>query len=361
MVEEVEVVIVGAGPIGIEMAVALARHGIRYAHFEAGSLGWTIGWFAPDTTFFSSPERIAISGVPLQVVAQRKATREEYLNYLRGVVQQFDLRVRTYRKVTAVDRLADGAFTVKSERSSHGTGGPSASARLGEGVEMTSTKARYVVLAIGDMHRPNEIGVPGESLPHVSHFLAEPHEYFGTRVVIYGGKNSAAEAALRLYRVGAHVSLVYRGAELSKDKIKYWIYPELMSLIAEGKIDFHASTTISAIQSGAVRVSSSGTDREIAADFVLLLVGYGQDPSLFEQAGLALEGPGLKPSYDPNTMETSVPGIFVAGTGSAGSQLGGCKEFIETSHGHVDRILAKILGQPAPVSGPPRELECRES
>lgn len=228
-------------------------------------------------------------------------------------------------------------------------------------MEKMSTKARYVIFAIGDMHRPNEIGVPGESLPHVSHFLAEPHMYFGKRVVIYGGKNSAAEAALRLYRVGARVSLVYRGSELSKDKIKYWIYPELMSLIREGKIEFHPSTTISAIESASARVSSSGTERDISADFVLLLVGYGQDPSLFQRAGLALEGAGLKPLYDPNTMETSVPGIFVAGTGSAGSQLGGCKEFIETSHVHVDRILAKIMDRPAPVSEPLRELECRES
>jgi thioredoxin reductase (NADPH) len=361
MVRETEVVIVGAGPIGIEMAAALSRHGIPYAHYEAGSIGWTIGWFAPDTTFFSSPERIALSGVPLQILGQRKATREEYLNYLRSVVQQFGLSIQTYRKVTSVQRQVDGSLMVSTERSSHGIGGPPVRERLQPGVEPMKTKARCVVFAIGDMHRSNLLGVPGESLPHVSHFLAEPHTYFGKRVVIYGGKNSAAEAALRLYRVGAHVSLVYRGPELSKEKIKYWIYPELVSLINEGKIDFYPSTTVTAISPQTVRLCTSNKESEVAADFVLLLVGYGQDPSLYQHAGVQLEGPGLKPCYDPDTMETSVPGIFVAGTGSAGSQLGGCKEFIETSHVHVDKILAKILGRPAPSTEPLREVECRES
>jgi thioredoxin reductase (NADPH) len=358
-VRETEVVIVGAGPVGVEMAVALSRHGISYVHYEAGSIGWTIGWFAPDTTFFSSPERISIAGVPLQVIAQRKATREEYLNYLRGVVQQFGLSIQSYRKVTAVERQSDGSFIVRSERSFQGVGGPRRP-DLDSGMEPMQVKARQVVLAIGDMHRPNELAIPGESLPHVSHYLGDPHAYFGKRVVIYGGRNSAAEAALRLYRVGARVALVYRGSELPRDHIKYWIYPELAGLMGEGKIEFYPSTEISSITSNAVLARSGEREHSLAADFVLLLVGYRQDPSLYQQAGLELTGSGLKPYYDPDTMESSVPGIFVAGTGSAGSQLGGVKEFIETSHVHVEKILAKILGRPAPVSEPLRDIGSRE-
>jgi thioredoxin reductase (NADPH) len=211
------------------------------------------------------------------------------------------------------------------------------------------------------MHLPNTLGISGESLPHVSHFLAEPHSYFGKRVVICGGKNSAAEAALRLYRIGAHVSLVYRGPQLQSERIKYWIYPELMSLIAAGAIDFYPSAHMASISEQLIVLSCAGQERKIAADFVLLLTGYRQDPTLYRQAGLALEGPGLKPCYNPDTMETSVPGIFVAGTGAAGSQLGGCKEFIETSHVHVEKIIAKLLGRAAPLTEPPRELDCRES
>ncbi len=357
--QETGVVIVGAGPIGIEMAVALSRHGIPYVHYEAGSIGWTIGWFAPDTTFFSSPERIAIAGVPLQVLAQRKATREEYLNYLRGVVQQFGLSIESYRKVTSVEGRPDGSFVVSTQRSLRGVGGADGS-DLAPGTEPKQIKARYVVLAIGDMHRPNELGIPGESLPHVSHYLSDPHSYFGKRVVICGGRNSAAEAALRLYRVGAHVTLVYRGSELPSDHIKYWLYPELAGLIKEGKIEFHPSTEINSISSQQVTVCAGGNERTIGADFVLLLVGYRQDPSLYQKIGLELTGAGLKPHYDPDTMETSVPGIFVAGTGSAGSQLGGVKEFIETSHVHVERIVARILGRPAPTSEPLRDVESRE-
>lgn len=356
---ETEVVIVGAGPIGIEMAVALSRHEIPYVHYEAGSIGWTIGWFAPDTTFFSSPERISIAGVPLQVIAQRKATREEYLNYLRGVVQQFALCIESYRKVTSVERQADGWFIVSSERSFQGVGGPQRS-NPDSGMGAMQLKARRVVFAIGDMHRPYHLGISGESLPHVSHYFADPHTYFGKRVVIYGGRNSAAEAALRLYRVGARVSLVYRGSELPRDHIKYWIYPELSSLIAEGKIEFHPSSEIGPISPQDVLIRTGESEHSLSADFVLLLVGYRQDPSLYQQAGLELSGPGLKPHYNPDTMETSVPGIFVAGTGSAGSQIGGVKEFIETSHVHVEKILAKILGLPAPLSEPLRDVERRE-
>ncbi len=357
--QETEVVIVGAGPIGIEMAVGLSCRGVSYVHYEAGSIGWTIGWFAPDTTFFSSSERISIAGVPLQVLAQRKATREEYLNYLRAVVQQFNLSIESYRKVTDIERQLDGSFIVSAERSLQGIGGPGYRTREAES-QPSRIKTRYVVLAIGDMHRPNELGIPGESLPHVSHYLGDPHTYFGKRVVIYGGRNSAAEAALRLYRVGARVVLVYRGAELPRERIKYWIYPELIGLIGEGKIEFQPSTTISAVSSHEVLVRSGECERSVSADFVLLLVGYRQDPSLYQQAGLELTGQGLQPCYDPDTMETSVPGIFVAGTGSAGSQIGGVKEFIETSHVHVERILAKILGLPLPTSRPLRDVEGRE-
>jgi thioredoxin reductase (NADPH) len=320
---ETDVLIVGGGPIGIELAIALKARGIRYVQVEAGQVGSTIAWYAPQTHFFSSPERIAIAGVPLQTLDQTKATREEYLTYLRAVVLQFDLRVETFEAVSV--RAA-------GER---------------------RWRARYVVLAIGDMHRPRRIGVPGEDLPHVSHYFGDPHQYFRRRVLIVGGQNSAVEAAIRCYRVGAEVTLSYRGGELDEKRIKFWLLPEIRSLIRDGRLTYLPHTIVQEIRGDRVLLAPFG---EAPADVVLLLTGYEQDTDLFEQAGVTLEGAGRRPRFDEQTMETDVPGLFVAGTGSAGTQLGGVKEFIETSHVHVARIVAAMTKTAAPIEAAAYEL-----
>ena len=200
-----DVAIIGAGPIGIELAIALKLLGVDYIHFDGGQVGQTVSWYPSQTRFFSSPERIALAGVPLQTMDQEKATREEYLAYLRGLVQQFDLRIRTYERVVRIDRpasaatgtrldeddaLPDQTFTLYTQRSD----------------ESNVYEARRLVLAVGDMSHPRLLHVPGEDLPHVSHYFREPHAYFQQRVLIVGGRNSAAEAAIRLHRIGAHVS-----------------------------------------------------------------------------------------------------------------------------------------------------------
>jgi thioredoxin reductase (NADPH) len=333
---ETDVLLVGAGPIGIELAVAFKARGINYAQLDAGQVGSTIGWYAPQTHFFSSPERIAIAGVPLQTLDQSKATREEYLTYLRAVVQQFDLKIETFERVVSLQKSADG-FEATSVRAS------------GE----RHWRARHVVLAIGDMHRPRLIGVPGEDLPHVSHYFGDPHQYFRRRVLIVGGQNSAVEAAIRCYRVGAQVALSYRGRELDANRIKFWLLPEIRSLIRDGRLVWLPSTTVREIRGDRVVLEP---EREIVADAVLLLTGYEQDSDLFEQAGVTLEGDGRRPRFDEQTMETDVPGLFVAGTGTAGTQIGGVKEFIETSHVHVARIVAALTRTAAPAEGPSYEL-----
>jgi thioredoxin reductase (NADPH) len=334
---ETEVLLVGAGPIGIELAVALKARGIAYVQLDANQVGSTIAWYAPQTHFFSSPERIAIAGVPLQTLDQTKATREEYLTYLRAVVQQFDLQIETFERVVSLRRRAEGGFEVTSVRAS------------GE----RHWRARYVVLAIGDMHRPRLIGVPGEDLPHVSHYFGDPHQYFRRRVLIVGGQNSAVEAAIRCYRVGARVTLSYRGRELDGKRIKFWLLPEIRSLIRDGRLVWLPSTTVREIRGDRVLLDP---EREIVADAVLLLTGYEQDSDLFEQAGVTLDGEGRRPRFDEQTMETNVPGLFVAGTGTAGTQIGGVKEFIETSHVHVARIVAALTRTAAPAEAPAYEL-----
>jgi thioredoxin reductase (NADPH) len=334
---DTEVLLVGAGPIGIEMAVALKQRGIPYAHLESAQIGSTIAWYAPQTHFFSSPERIAIAGVPLQTVDQTKATREEYLTYLRAVVQQFDLRIETFERVTSITKGDDGRFDAMSVRAA------------GE----RHWRARYVILAIGDMHRPRRIDVPGEDLPHVSHYFGDPHQYFRRRVLIVGGQNSAVEAAIRCHRVGAQVTVSYRGSAFDEKRIKFWLLPEIRALIRDGKLLFLPGTTVHEIRGESVLLDPYG---EVPADVVLLLTGYEQDCSLYERAGIALDGPGRCPRFDEATMETNVPGLFIAGTGVAGTQLGGVKEFIETSHVHVARIMAALTRTAPPKEAPSYEL-----
>lgn len=354
------VLIVGAGPIGIELAAALGRARVPYRIVDAGQIGSTIEWYAPLTHFFSSPERIAISGVPLATLDQSKATREEYLLYLRSVVAQLDLEIDTFERVAELAPQPGGGFLAVTQ-------GPRGERRW---------RAERVVLAIGDMHRPRRIGVPGEDLPHVSHYLAEPHRYFRRRLLIVGGKNSAVEAAIRCYRVGARVALSYRGADLDPERVKFWLLPEIRALLRDGAVRWLPSTLVREIRSGSVLLdrcvpaaSAAGGEEdggyevapgdpvEVPAEEVLLLTGYSQDPDLFEQAGVTLEGPGRKPRHDEATMETDVSGLYVAGTAAAGTQLGGVRAFIETSHVHVERIVAAVTGRAAPdVEAPAYEL-----
>jgi thioredoxin reductase (NADPH) len=339
-----EVLIVGAGPIGIELAAALRREGVHYEQLDAGQLGSTIEWWAPQTRFFSSPERIAIAGVPLATLDQGKATREEYLLYLRSVVAQFDLPIHSFQRVTGLARRPGGGFTATSE----GVG------------DRRRWHAARVVLAIGDMHGPRRLGIPGEDLSHVSHYLAEPHRYFRRRVLIVGGKNSAVEAAIRCSRVGAEVTLSYRGADLDPERVKYWLLPEIRALLRDGRVRWLPLTVPREIRPGSVllerlagAVEAAGEPVEVAADEVLLLTGYAQDPDLFEQAGVTLEGPGRKPRFDEETMETDVPGLYVAGTAAAGTQLGGVRAFIENTHVHVERIVAAVTGREPPRAEAP--------
>ncbi|MGH7177248.1 MAG: NAD(P)-binding domain-containing protein [Tepidisphaeraceae bacterium] len=333
---EPEVAIIGAGPIGIELAVAVKRAGISYLHFDAKQIGYTISWFAPQTRFFSSNERIAIAGVPLVTADQNKATREEYLAYLRGVVEQFDLKINTYEPVIGIERDA-GAFRLTSQ--------PPGNARRVH-------RVRRIVFATGGTDRPRRLNIPGEDLPNVSHYFDDPHKYFRQRLLIVGGKNSAAEAALRCYSAGAKVAISYRRERLPEKSVKYWILPELNLLIDSGKITSYFQTVPTAITPTNVTLSRGNESFDVPADFVLLLVGYELDPTLLRLAGVELCGPQMAPVFNEHTMETNVPGIYVAGTATAGTQ-DRFKVFIENCHVHVQRILAALTGAAAPPDPAP--------
>ncbi len=337
-VQHTDIVIIGAGPIGIELAAALKAANLEYLHLEAGQIGSTMQWWAPGTKYFSSPERIAIAGVPLIVADQEKATRENYLDYLLAVVGTHQLDIQTYTRVTGIDKT-DTSFNIQIVRSYTGVGGPEERNYSHDPSTPTKViKARRVVLAIGDMHTPRMLNIPGETLPHVSHYLGDVHQYANQRVLIVGGKNSAVEAAIRLFRAGAQVTMSYRGERFDPDRIKYWLYPEIEYLIKKNKIEFIPHSTLESINAQSVVLNTGHT---IPADFVLLLTGYEQDQSLFEQLGIELVTDDRKPKICLKTMETNVPNIFVAGTATAGSQQR-TKVFIETSHIHVDRIVAAL-------------------
>lgn len=331
-----EVAIVGAGPIGLELAVNLKRRGIPYVQFDSRQIGHTISWWAPQTRWFSSNERIAIAGVPLVTPDGNKCTREQYLAYLRSIVTQFDLKVNTFSPISGIRREEDGIFTMLS------------STRSGE----ITYQARRVVLATGGTERPRFLGIPGEDLPHVSHYFGDPHLYFRKKLMIVGGRNSAAEAAIRCYNAGAQVSLSYRQEALPAKSIKYWILPELQGLIDAGKVKAYFNTTPVAIGAESVTLrEKEGSTTTCQADFVLLLVGYEADMGLFRSAGVHLSGPALVPEFNVQTMETNVPGLYVAGTAAAGTQERYAL-FLENSHVHVERIIAHVEGRVADLPTP---------
>ncbi len=341
-VKRTRVLIVGAGPIGLELAVNLKHAGVDYVQVEAGQIGQTMTWYPRHAQFFSSPERIAIAGLPLHTPDQSKATGEQYLAYLRSVVEFFDLKINTYERVTDIERLSPDTAT-----SGANSGG-------GGGFQVTTSKAVYhtdnLVLAIGDMHGPRKLNIPGEDLPQVSHYFVEPHRYFRQKLLIVGGRNSAVEAALRCQRAGAEVAISYRRPEFDARTIKYWLYPELMSLIKAGKIAFHPQTVPVEIHGDHTILQSQIDNRQskIPTDFVLLLTGYVMDSTLFEMAGVTLKGENRAPVYDEETMQTDVPGLYVAGTAAAGTQVR-FRQYIENSHPHVTRIVRALTGSPPPA------------
>jgi thioredoxin reductase (NADPH) len=327
------VAIIGAGPIGLETAAALKSLGVDYLHFEARQIGYTMTWWPRQTYFFSTTERIEIAGIPLPNTSQQRATGEEYLAYLRGVVEQLDLQVNTYEPVVGI-QPGDGGFILTTL--------PQISER------------RYfchkLILAIGDMHAPNRLGIPGEDLPHVSHYFEDPHKYFRKRLLIVGGRNSAAEAALRCWRAGSRVSISYRRLEFDPDVVKHWILPDLKTQIELGTIQFHPETAPVEITPGGVLLEKlkdlepTGERFTVPADFVLLNTGFVQDPCLFEMAGVNLLSEERVPEYNPETMETNVPGLYVAGTAAAGSQVR-YKLFLENTHVHVGKIALALTGR----------------
>jgi thioredoxin reductase (NADPH) len=317
-----DVLIVGGGPAGLAAAIAAKRRGLKYVVIEKGALVNSLLHYPPDMVFFTTPELLEIGGLPF-VSPYEKPTRQEALRYYRRVTDTFEIDVRFDEPVVALS-APDGLFAVVSPP------------RFGPPVHWTS---RAVVIATGAYDVPNRLDVPGEDLPHVSHYYAGPHAGFRRDVVIVGGKNSAAEAALDLFRAGARVRLVHRGHTLG-ESIKYWVRPDIENRIKEGSIAASFDTRVTEITSTDVAIDGPDGAARVPADLVLLMTGYRSDTSLLRATGAEIDEAIGAPVHDPETFETTVPNLFLAGAVVAGRQSG--RILIENGRFHGEVVIRQI-------------------
>jgi thioredoxin reductase (NADPH) len=325
-----DLIIIGAGPTGLACSIEAEKAGLRAVIIEKGCVVNSIYNYPTNMVFFTTSELLEIGGVPFTNAAP-KPNRLEALEYYRRVAARYQVRVHQYERADSVQRT-DGGFVVKTTR------------QTGETCEY---RAPNVVIATGYYDLPNRLNIPGEDLPHVFHYYREAHPFAGSRVAIIGGKNFAAETALDLYRHGAQVTMIHRGAELSHS-IKYWVRPDIENRIKAGEISAMFRTTVHEILPGQLRLRSQVEGGEvestIPADFVLALIGYHPDFEFLRASGVELS-PEMRPVCDPETYETTVPGLYLAGVVVAGRYTS--EIFIENGRFHGKVIVDHILQQRA--------------
>jgi bacillithiol disulfide reductase len=321
-----DLLIVGAGPSGLATAISARQAGLTCEVIEKGVLANSIYHFPVNMVFFTTPELLEIGGVPL-VSPYEKPTRLEALRYYRRVTDTFDLPVTFGETVLGMTREKDDRGQVLVVRTRGKAG-------------HAERRARAVVLAIGYYDHPNRLNIPGEDLPHVSHYYTDAHACYRQRVVVVGGKNSAAETALELHRAGAKVTLVHRRGALGSS-IKYWVKPDIENRIAEGSIASRFESRILEITPDAVTIERHGVKESLPADRVFLMSGYHADFELLTACGLEIDPATHVPQHDPSTLEsTSVPNVFFAGGVLAGKDT--APIFIENGRFHGERIV-KVL------------------
>ena len=317
-----DLIIVGGGPAGLATAIAAAKRQLDYQVLEKGVLVNSVFRFPVHMVFFTTPDLLEIGGLPF-VTPYDKPTRLEALRYYRRVVDTYGLDVTLGEEVTAIDREStDGGLFAVETRSTRGV--------------RRVLHTRAVVLAIGYYDQPNVVGIPGEHLPHVAHYYREPHPHYRQRVVVVGGKNSAAETALELQRAGAHVTLVHRRPALA-DSIKYWVKPDIENRIAEGSIAARFESAIIEIRPTDVVIERHGVRESLPADAVYLMTGYHADSDLLRQARVAIDRESEAPVYDAKTCETNVPNLFIAGGAVSGKDT--APIFIENGRFHGEAIV----------------------
>lgn len=317
-----DIICIGAGPTGLACAIEAKRAGMKPLVIDKGCLCNSIFHYPANMVFFTTPELLEIGDLPL-VSAAEKPVRVEALKYYRKAAEHFELELRLFERVLRVDGH-DGNFTVVTETE--------------KGTEERNT-SKKISVATGYYDLPNVMGVPGEELAHVSHYYSEPFEFWNQDVVVIGGKNSAAEAALDLYRNGVHVTLVHRNAELGQG-IKYWVRPDIENRIKAGQIKAYFETRVKQITSDEVVLENGAGEKRLPAKQVFALTGYHPDFEFIESLGVRLDPETRKPAIDPNTLESNVPGIHLAGVVIGGRHTG--EIFIENGRFHGKQIIEAL-------------------
>jgi thioredoxin reductase (NADPH) len=328
-------IIVGAGPCGLSAALELQALGIEPLLIEKHAVVHSIYQYPTYMQFFSTAEFLEIGGIPFTTPSD-KPTRREALQYYRDVLLRRGLRIRSYEAAARITQDGQGGFKVRTED------------RFGA-ARIYST--RYVVVATGYFDHPNLLGIPGETLPKVSHFFQEAHPYTGMKVAIIGGNNSAVDAAMELLRVGAEITVVYRGDDYSPS-IKPWVRPLFEGNVNKGRIRMIFSSRIVRIDENSVTVEplrSGEEPYEIANDFVLALTGFRPERTLLTDAGAEVDEDSTIPTFDRDTMETNVPGLYIAGVIAAGREAN--EIFIESGRHHGRLIAQHIAGKTAARNG----------
>ncbi len=323
----VDVLVIGAGPTGLACGIEAQRAGFKAVVVDKGCLVNSIFNYPANMTFFTTPELLEIGDLPF-TTAHQKPTREEALEYYRKVAEHYRLPVAQYQWVKTVNGC-DGDFPVTT------------SDRLGR---IFDYQTRKLVVATGYYDMANLLGIPGEDLPKVFHYYKEPHPFFDLDVLVIGGKNSAAISALDLWRHGARVTLVHRGAQLHSH-VKYWILPDIENRIKAGEIKAYFSSTVEEIAADCIVLRTPEGIVRVPNDFVFALTGYHPDYDFLRSMGIELSTDQCRPVCDPETLESNVPGIYVAGVIVAGSRTN--EIFIENGRFHgqqIARDLKKKLG-----------------
>jgi thioredoxin reductase (NADPH) len=317
--EKFDLIIIGAGPIGLACGIEAKKAGLKYTIIDKGCLVNSIYNYPLNMTFFSTSERLEIGGVPF-ISHNPKPNRFEALEYYRRVAMSWELRMKLYEPVNLLTKTPAG-FVIETPKGHY-----------------TSER---VILALGFYDRPFLLNVPGEDLPKVMHYYKEPHPFFGQRLVVIGAANSAVDVALETWRKGAEVTMVIREGNI-RDSVKYWVKPDIENRIAEGSIKAYFSSSVNRITQDAVEVLTPGGVVTIENDFVLAMTGYQPPFDFLKNVGIHFNNDEFNtPVYNENTMETNVPGLYLAGVVCGGLKTN--KWFIENSRIHAELILANIM------------------